>query len=298
MADDRLYLYKESRGTPRGLRVALEPADGPSRTVLDFPRDLERLEIPDLRPGATYRIDIRRKKTLKRLFGPKQTKTLKLEPRLLRILLTGSGRCGTKTAAHYLDGLVFEDGEAAMAMHEPLSEYVVPALIENRLQDLVPIQTGLGHNIESAPYYSLYPRAAKADRIIHIIRDGRRVVQSGLNRGWYQNDDIWNRLKPQFPGDAFRQSCHLWRQSVENSLEMASETFRLEDLTASADIRRDFVRSMGIRGTDKPFPHKNAGRSSSRTDDWDKARQVAFREIAGSLMDRFYPGWDRHWDRR
>ena len=85
---------------------------------------------------------------------------------------------------------------------------------------------------------------------------------------------------------------HLWRQTVENSLTIARDTFRLEDLVASGDARMDFLDRLDVKRDDRPLPHSNKGRGPSEFDDWDAGRKRAFREVAGDLMDRFYPGWE------
>lgn len=296
---DALTLLKEHRAAHRGLQVRLRPrgagrradrAGGPYGWV-DFPPERESLHLEGLRPGLEYELVCRRQGILQRLRHPAQRRTLRLAPRPLRLLLTGSGRCGTQTIASYLDGMRFADGERVRALHEPLSEHVVPALLEGRLDLARAVQEGLGHNVESAPYYALFPEAIAAERVIHLIRDGRRVVQSGLNRGWYQNDSMWNRIKPDFAGDAFARCCHYWRLSCEQAASAAERTFRLEDLSGDPAVRGEFLALAGIVDDGRPLPHRNRGRVPASHTAWGEDRREAFAAIAGGVMDRYYPGW-------
>jgi hypothetical protein len=292
---DGIWVFKEHREWRRSLSVCLRSVDGRLEQVLDFPPDQDVLEIHDAGPGATCDLLVRHRSPLRRLTGGSHHDLAELRDKPLRVLITGSGRSGTQTVASFLDGATFEDGTPVSARHEPLSEFLVPALTDGRTDLVRAIQLGLDHNVESAPYYSLYPDAAMADRIVHVVRDGRRVVQSGLNRGWYQNDSIWNRLKPDLPGDTFTRCCHLWRISTENAMRLAGRTFRLEDLAADADARTDFCLHIGVVPDGRDLPHANRGARGSGIADWSDARRETFTGIAGPLMDWFYPGWNIDW---
>ncbi len=62
----------------------------------------------------------------------------------------------------------------------------------NRLFSLIPVLV------------DIFPKC----RIVHIIRDGRDIVRSGMSRFWYREDDLFPRLKAtDFPGDPY---CDGW----------------------------------------------------------------------------------------
>lgn len=168
---------------------------------------------------------------------------------------------------------------------------MVPALIEGRFDFVRRVQEGLGHNVEAAPYYALYPQAIAAGHVVHLVRDGRAVVQSGLNRGWYQNDSPWNRLKPAFAGDPFARSCHLWRVACEQAASVATLTVRLEDLAAGPAALAGFCERLGIVPDGRALPHANQGKQPATWAGWTHDQHDVFAAIAGSVMDRYYPGW-------
>jgi hypothetical protein len=297
-----LKIFKEHRGERRDLQICLLTSNdheatsaSPETHWVDFPAGQDWLELTDLDPHATYEVLSRRRHLWERVRHHAPRRTLHLEPHRLRLLLTGSGRCGTQTIAGFLDGMRFADGTLVQARHEPLSEYVVPALLAGQIDVVRAIQQGLGHNVEAAPYYALYPEAVTAEATIHLIRDGREVVQSGLNRGWYQNDSPWNRLKPRFAGDPFVQSCHFWRLACEKAEAVAAHTARLEDLSQSAAAREEFLRQLGIVADGREFPHANRGHVPASHRDWSPQQHEAFATIAGSVMDQYYPGWRAAW---
>jgi hypothetical protein len=297
-----LTLFKEHRFDLRNLQVRLAPCADRSRPAafkrpgwIEFPADRDRLELTELDPCSAYVIQCRRRNLFQRVRHHTPRRVANLQTRPLRLLLTGSGRCGTQTIASYLDRMSFTDGIRVVARHEPLSEYVVPALLEGQLDLVKMVQQGLGHNVEAAPYYALFSEAIVADRVIHLIRDGRKVVQSGLNRGWYQNDSMWNRLKPRFMGDPFTQACRFWRLTCERAAAAAVCTYRLEDLCRSASTREDFLKQAAIVSDGRELSHLNRGHVPAGFHAWSTAQKEIFTSIAGPIMDEYYPGWETTW---
>jgi hypothetical protein len=164
-------------------------------------------------------------------------------------------------------------------------------LVTGDIQGITNMLNGMLHEIESAPFYALRPETINAELIIHLIRDGRRVVQSGMNRGWYDDDGIWNRIKPVFSKDRFENCCHLWRVTTDNMEQYAQRTFRLEDLTESKDERLRLIQCIGLKPSDRTLPHANQGKASSEFSAWSDRQRAQFDEICGPMMDRYYPGW-------
>jgi hypothetical protein len=278
-------------GRRRDLRVHARPSAGGPASVAELHAGQRLLVLP-AGSGDDQVVTIHPCSLLRRLRHGRQRTEVTAADRPLRVVITGSGRCGTRALARLLDGLNFTDGTPVDARHEPLSEHAVPALIAGDLDTVRAIQRGLPHTVESAPYYTLRPDAITAPCVLHVVRDGRRVVQSGLNRGWYQNDSVWNRLKPDFPGDPFARACQLWRHTVETGLRISHATFRLEDLIGDAASRKAFCEAAGVAPGHRELPRSNEGRRSSRADHWNAQQRGVFAEIAGDLMDRLYPGWN------
>ncbi|MBU1676248.1 hypothetical protein KKA85_10755, partial [bacterium] len=275
----RLRLYKLNTGWKRDRRVEVRD---PSSTLLArsrFPADGDVLDIeglPDDRECAVY---IRHGNPLKRLIARPEILRATPAPRRLRALISGSGRCGTVSLARYLDGLRYRDGADCAARHETLWEHILPLLAAGDRAAVGAFIAGFVHHIEAAPHFSLVPELIAADRVVHLIRDGRRVVQSGLNRGWYRKDTPWNSIKPDFPGDPFAQCCRFWDHTNRNMAGVAQITVRLEDLAASAEALAGLVEALDLAPTDKPFPLANTGKQASTFGHWSDGEREVFAEI-------------------
>jgi hypothetical protein len=287
-----IVLYKVKRDWKRDL-VVMAPAETECGRI-EFPRDRDTLRIPKAEKNRPLRIRIGQA-GLKGLVKGKWEYHTPADREGMRVLISGSGRCGTQAIADFLDGERYEDDAIVSAKHETLYEYILPKLVENDTESVAEMLRGMCHNLESAPYYSLCTRAIRAKTVVHLIRDGRRVVQSGINRGWYQSDNIWNRIKPEMGEDTFSNCCHLWRHSVENMQRCTPHVFRLEDLVRSGDTLRRFLRTIEVRSPRKAIPHANKGRSSSSFTGWTDADRECFTEICGETMDRYYPRWRQEW---
>ena len=132
-----------------------------------------------------------------------------------------------------------------------------------------------------------------AQKILHIVRDGRRVIQSGLNRGWYQKDDIWEQIKPSFQGSTFQKCCRFWAHMVNQAEQYATKVVRLEDIANSHQALENLIRYLEINPTQKKLPVSNTGRVSSEFSNWTDSQRRQFEEICGGIMDTYYPGWQR-----
>ncbi|HOX25955.1 MAG TPA: hypothetical protein PLL30_09670 [Candidatus Krumholzibacteria bacterium] len=290
--DGSLHLFKLGRNWKRDLEVRVRPQGNGELLKLPFPADRDRLEVPGLDPDRHYEVRVSYRRPWHRVRHAPEELTVTPRTRGLRVIITGSGRSGTKTLAHFLDGLSFVDGEPVVARHEPLSEWVVPALADRDFELALLQQRGALHNVETAPYYSLYPQLLRADKVLLVIRDGRRVVQSGLNRNWYGNDNPWNRIKPAYEGTQFEKCCRLWRDANTEVAKVAHAVFRLEDLTADPAHLDAFCAAAGIVNRGRELPHSNRGKQPSTTfTEWTAEQERQFETICGGVMDRHYPGW-------
>lgn len=285
----KLVLIKESPDWPRRLTVTVKQGDYKCR--LSFPKGDERLEMDVPRCDAPLAVTVTAANPLKRMLGRRRSYQMP-ERGGLRATISGSGRCGTTSITDYLDGLEFVDGTRVRARHETLSRLMLDPVRRGDVETVRELSSSFSHHIEVAPYLSLLTAAIATDKIVHLVRDGRRVVQSGMVRGWYQNDSPWNQVKPRFPGDAFAQSCHLWVHTNERMRRVAGLCVRLEDLISSARARGELLEYLGMKRTDRQFPHANMGPGSQVTG-WTQHQRDTFAAICGELMDSYYPGWSQ-----
>ncbi len=287
-----LHVFKLARGWKRNLAVQVKAQAGGQVRKAGFPADLDHLEIDGLDPDAAYTVTVQRSRIWERFRHAAEEFTITPRTQDLRLLVTGSGRSGTKTFAHFFDGLRFTDGTTITARHEPLSDWVLEALAAGDADLPVLQQRGALHNVETAPYYSLYPDVIRADKVVLVIRDGRRVVQSGLNRGWYTDNSPWNSIKRDYGGDQFENACHLWVDANTGPAPQADAVFRLEDLVSDGGEMARLCTVAGVDAAGKELPHSNRGRQpSTGFADWSPEQHRTFASICGELMDRHYPEW-------
>ncbi|MBT3806039.1 MAG: hypothetical protein HOG03_15765 [Desulfobacula sp.] len=211
------------------------------------------------------------------------------------ILFIGSGRCGTTSIADYLDGLQFNNGDRVCSRHETLFDYILPAITAGLENDIIRLYSGFRHDIEAAPHFSYIAGKLPVNKIVHIIRDGRRVVQSGINRGWYQKDDMWERIKPNFQGSLFEKCCRFWTHRVQQAELCSTRTIRLEDLACSRDELAGLLAYLEIMPTNRILPKSNPGKISSDFQKWDAEHRDMFFEICGEMMDIYYKDWQAEW---
>lgn len=293
IADDgRLHVVKLQRRRRRELEVDVLSPDGRCVDSLALPRGVDRASIEGLNPQSTYRVRVRRRHRLTRYRHPEREFHVRPQTRDLRVLVTGSGRCGTKTLANYLNGQHFADGTVVNARHEPLAHWMLDAFIAGDREFPVMQQRGALHNVESAPYYSIYPDVIRAQTVVLLIRDGRRVVQSGLNRGWYARASRWDYIKPNYGVGQFESSCRLWVDCNRNAAARADHIFRLEDLILGGDHLQELDSAVNLLANDKALPHSNRGAQTSTSfAAWTDEQCRKFDEVCGELMDSYYPGW-------
>jgi len=284
-----ITLYKLSRNWQRHRFVLVKAGCNGNR--YDFPADQDMLPINGLPADETCWLSIRHGDLLKRFLSRPWKKEVVLRNRRLKTLITGSSRCGTRSLASFLSGLTYMGGEPAYVRHETLHEYILPALVAKDLETVSHICTGFLHDIEIAHHFSLMPQVIPAEKVVHLIRDGRDVVKSGFDHGWYQNDTIWNRIKPQFPGSPFEQCCHYWVLTNRNLMDIAHKTVRFEDLAARREAVDNLLDYLEISFTERPFRVADMGNQSSRIDRWTDEQKQVFKVICGDMMDTYYPNW-------
>ncbi len=220
-----LIVYKNNRTWNRALALTL--CDRTPKIHYDFPENQDHMRINGAITSG-HCILASKEKGIRGYFKDHAYHAA-FSSTTRRVVISGSGRCGTQAVAHFLDRLPGENGLIVHSRHETLHEYILPLIVEQNLSAITEILNGMQHEIETAPYFALCPETIRADLVLHIVRDGRRVVQSGMNRGWYSNDRIWNRIKPAYADGRFENCCHLWRATTESMTQCAHHTFRLEE---------------------------------------------------------------------
>ena len=225
----------------------------------------------------------------------------------LRVLIGGSGRCGSSSLTEFLDGLQFVDGTPVKARHEHRADEIIEALLSEDYAAIREIFASFGHHIEVSPYLPLIPDECLPEcRVVALIRDGRDTVVSSMNVGWYINlrgaERHWSNILPRFSGDRFAQCCQLWAWGYRRMEEWGARFYRMEDLADGRGVRT-MLDELGTRAIRRHFPLRNRGRKTKtamreagvRTfpdkEHWSVSECDIFSKHCGDLMDRYYPEW-------
>ncbi|MFT5202296.1 MAG: hypothetical protein ACI9C1_001684 [Candidatus Aldehydirespiratoraceae bacterium] len=243
-----------------------------------------------------------------------------------------TGRAGSRTIAN-----VLSQSPGLVCTHEP-----VPRLVEETalwrygelatddyaemLRESRPAEVEGRRYGESANRLSLgVPVIADvfpSSQFVWLVRDGREVVSSGFQRGWFDHaaDTVWERFRlrgdrlgevPESEWSAwspFHRVCWLWARTNEIIREDLAvldadrhRMLRLEDLSAQIGEVSDFL---GAAPADWVVPRLNQ-RGAGHVDEsqanqvahrwepsnWGAAEHEVFDEVCGSLMDELYPDW-------
>ncbi|MEZ5166408.1 MAG: sulfotransferase [Acidimicrobiales bacterium] len=249
------------------------------------------------------------------------------------LFVLSTGRSGSRTIAN-----VLSQSPAMACTHEP-----VPRLIEEvmqyrygeldagRLAELLtesrPASIDGRRYGEAANRLSMaVPVLATAfpeAQFLWLVRDGREVVSSGVQRGWFGDaaDTAWERwrMRADLLGEVtveewaawtpFRRVAWLWartnRMIGDDLAALAPERWmrvRLEDLEERIDAVAAFL---GLPATAFVIPTRNARGSTTRSgdpgvnqvdrrfavDDWTTEQRDDFASFCGPFMDECYPDW-------
>lgn len=289
--DGSIEIYRHSWTSAIDLSVCIKSLkDGIKRKYV-FAKSHNKMVIDNLDAKTEYKVFIQAKRMIDKCIQLPRKIRLLPKTNQLRVIFIGSGRCGTTSIAHFLNGMRFSDREKAVARHETMFDAILPAFISKDYDTIQHIVKGFRHNIESAPHFALLTDFIDAKNTIHIIRDGRRVVQSGINRGWYQKDDIWNNSKPKFGGTIFEKCCKFWSYMTEKAESVCDRTFRLEDLSVSSDTINELLNILDIPSHSRSLPIANVGKKTSNFSNWNMDEIETFDRICRPMMDRYYPNW-------
>ncbi len=135
----------------------------------------------------------------------------------------------------------------------------------------------------------------------HLIRDGRAVVMSMMNRatltehdkvycGFYPSEDLVSRTRWRSM-DRFARICWLWAQENAFLREHCSRTVRFEDITRSfALFREQLLLPLDIEITESLWASSVAKRMNETlsprltADSWSSRQEQHFDEICGAEM--------------
>jgi hypothetical protein len=240
----------------------------------------------------------------------------KRKSRLLGVV-TGSGRCGTNSLAHFLNGQHTGGGLIISAKHETDWREITNEILAGRMDTADARLDSFTHDIEVSPFISLWPTrplilSDTAVRLIALIRDGRQSVRSGMTNGWYWNPDNDPthsvNLQPDIAGDRFEKCCKFWTWTYRRLSQWGARIVRFECLTAVGSERAILLDEFGLTESDRPFLHKN--RTEYPRDDgfakmgdgtwpspfppftgWTRRQHSAFEKYCGELMDKYYSHW-------
>jgi len=293
--DSEICFFRREWGKALDLNISLKNFKTGKKISRLFGAKEKTLRIKKLDESSLYFVKIKAFSIAHSFLNRSRSISVKPMKSPPSILFIGSGRCGTTSIADYLDGLQFNNGAKVCSRHETLFDYIVPAITAGLENDIIRLYSGFSHDIEAAPHFSYIAGKLPVNKIVHIIRDGRRVVQSGINRGWYQKDDMWERVKPIFQGSYFEKCCRFWAHQVQQAELCSTKTIRLEDLASSRGELAGLLAYLEIMPTNRILPKSNSGKISSDFQKWDAEHRDMFFEICGEMMDMYYKDWQAEW---
>lgn len=160
-------------------------------------------------------------------------------------------------------------------------------------------------NVYLEPFLTELRELAPNAVFIHLHRDGRDVVRSILNRGWYDNPDDhkhralpienWNRLT------RFERACWYWRYTNEMIAPFATNRLRFEKMVSDVDYLSDQLARYGIilhpLLAERVFHERvNASKVADvpAHEQWSSEYQKTFTQICGAVQQMLgYAGGGR-----
>lgn len=246
-----------------------------------------------------------------------------------------TGRAGSRTLAN-----VLSQSPDTICLHEPVpylveeaaryrcgevsAESLAELLIETRPRQMNGKQYGESAN-RLSPALPVLASTFPDAKFVWLVRDGRDVVSSGHQRGWFDAEHVadtqWerHRLRADQMGELdesewiewspFRRICWLWRRTnemIESDLAALDpdrwRVVRLEDLEASMDDLAAFldvspvswsVPRLNARSSNPDFGGSTVNRVTRVRSfaDWGDDENAIFDTECGSMMDVLYPDW-------
>jgi hypothetical protein len=232
--------------------------------------------------------------------------------------ILGTGRSGTKWLSAVLNGV-----EDSYIVHEPIPletiahlqavkdmkaarnyihsvrrKHLYLNILLKKFSNYGEVNGALRRHI---PYLQeAFPQA----KFLHVIRDGRKVVNSIMARGTYggkhpvygQECPIpdSNLQQKWFELTEFEKTCWVWKQEVNNLDSLIVETAKLENITTSySAFRSELLDPLSIDLPEDQWEKYsslkiNATTNSNASDmDWSPDQVHIFKDICGEEMERY-----------
>ena len=139
--------------------------------------------------------------------------------------------------------------------------------------------------------------------ILHLVRDGRNVVRSGMNRNTFTPADkrMTGRLRPHIGDpydnrwntmDRFARMCWYWASTINYLLQLQVPTVRFEDLIGSYEqFKNQILEPLGLEISREHWQgeiRKPKNATEQKTfpvwEDWTLEQKCQFLEICGNTM--------------
>ena len=195
------------------------------------------------------------------------------------------GRSGTTWLAHAINSCTDLGAKHESMGHTTVTEYKEEWKDGTRISktkvekghDGVEVNGNLWNEIPLI--YSDFPGVP----VVHLVRDGRKVVRSALSNALRKN-----------PHRTMAQSCNTWRIRNDRMLDLipAEFRFRLEDLTTDFKEFKTMCLIFGAKVVDqkkwevarKSIKNKTKGHKVPLFKDWSAEDQAGFWKVCGPIM--------------
>jgi len=203
------------------------------------------------------------------------------------IFIASSGRSGSQSLATAL-GEVFEV-QAFHDMHE--ENYICKKYLESlkevkkRRLNLITATLDAGyHYVECSVCTRCHLEDLTEDypdcTIVHLVRDGRDYVRSGMGRPWFKKDK-----------NQFSEICKLWALGQRTISKCPSEIVRLEDLIKGPIGW--FVEKLGLKYNEITLPHDHLTKNLwfPHWTEWDENQVDIAKKWMGEELEKFGYVW-------
>lgn len=224
----------------------------------------------------------------------------------VRFLVTGHGRSGTYWLARLLD----EDKEAVVH-HEPIGldkqmynrlrtgEVPPKSYLEVRRVLMERVWSGARHQayaeVNSYLRYCAFEYHVEFNvPVVAIIRDGKKVIRSMMERGMY-----YHLGRPPIPApgkNRFEQCCNYWQETYERLIAQGIPIFVLETMNEDFVYFEEFCKILNVSISKKTWLQYAGQRMNTSLSEGQyvlmEEEKEAYQKICGQMYEQFLPGAD------